>query len=130
MKNGRHGRLPGAHAPMLSHHGVLHTWKGFQLLKPIVASRCLDVVIRCQVAAHASLRASAELIAQLRRQPCAVGPEPLPASFLRHSEEQTVVALTAVLRAVTRAGWEGRSFADWGIVAAGNFFGRNGMAQT
>jgi hypothetical protein len=82
------------------------------------------------VAAHATLRASAELIAQLRRQPCHIGNQPLPATFLKHAEDQTVVALTAVARALSRSGWEGRSFADWGVVAAPNFFGRAGMAQT
>jgi hypothetical protein len=54
----------------------------------------------------------------------------MAASFLKHSEDQTVVALTAVLRAVSRAGWEGRSFADWGVIAAPNFFGRMGNAVT
>ncbi len=89
-----------------------------------------DTAIRCHVAAHATLRAPAEMIDPLRRQPCSPGPQPLPASLLKHSEDQAVVALTTVLRAIVRAGWEGRSFADWGVVAAANLFGRCGIAQT
>ncbi len=86
--------------------------------------------VACRVAAHATLRASAELIAQLRRQPWTVGPEPLSVAFLKHAEDQTVVALTAVQRALARAGWEGRSFTDWGVVAAPSFLGRIGIAQS
>jgi hypothetical protein len=89
-----------------------------------------EIAVGCRVAAQATLRASAELIVQLRRQPCAIGGDALPAALLKHSEDQTVVAFTTVARALSRAGWEGRSFADWGVVAAPNFFGRIGIAQT
>jgi hypothetical protein len=103
-------------------------WKGFHHLKPITCSPTHATAVCCRVAAHAALRAPAELIAQLRREPCAAAGIALSPSLLKHAEDQTVVALTAVMRAVSRAGWEGRSFAAWGVVAAPSFFGRASIA--
>jgi hypothetical protein len=47
--------------------------------------------------------------------------------LLRHSDEQTVVALAAVLHAIEQAGlpWD---FAGWGVVAAPRFIGRTSVA--
>jgi len=46
------------------------------------------------------------------------------APLLRQSDEQTVLALAAVMHAVEGAGWRDRSFANWGVVASGRSFGR------
>ena len=46
------------------------------------------------------------------------------APLVRQSDEQTVLALAAVMRAVDGAGWRERSFANWGVVASGRSFGR------
>lgn len=86
--------------------------------------------VRCRVAAHAAIRLSQEAIAALRRELIVPGQQRLPASFLKHAEEQTIVALRAVTGAISAAGWERRSFADWGIVSAPNDFGRAGIAHT
>src|SRR5436190_23051960 len=86
--------------------------------------------LRCRLAAHAALRAPAEILPALRHQPGPSAGAPLAPSFLKHAEDQSVVALSAVLRAVAHRDWAGRSFADWGVVAAPNFFGRHGIAQT
>jgi hypothetical protein len=85
--------------------------------------------VRCRIIASAALRASAETIAQWRRQPLVVAGQALSLSFLKHSEDQTVVALQAILHTLTPQ-HSLSSFADWGVVAAPNFFGRACMAQT
>lgn len=89
-----------------------------------------ETAVRCRIAASASLWGSAETIAQWRRQPIAHGAHTMPASFLKHSDDQAVLALRAVFAAIAEQGWQERSFADWGIVAAPNLFGRVGIAQT
>ena len=86
-------------------------------------------VSRCAVAAHAVVRATPEMFAQWRRQPPPVAGQPLPTSFLKHSDDQTVASLAAVHQAIVRTGWLGRSFSEWGVVAAPSFFGRGGIAQ-
>jgi hypothetical protein len=47
----------------------------------------------------------------------------LPASFLKQSDEQTVVGLAAVYRALAAPGVEPAGLAAWGIVAAPRFIG-------
>ena len=48
----------------------------------------------------------------------------IPPSLLKHADHQTLLALAAVLRAVDDFGWQGKSFADWGLIAAPRFLGR------
>lgn len=91
---------------------------------PLSPSISVEAAVRCDVAAWSVLRGSAEEIAHWRKQPVAIGAEKLPVSFLKHADEQTVLALTAVRTALDRAGWQSRSFADWGVIAAPNFLGR------
>jgi hypothetical protein len=98
-------------------------------LKALLSPSALQTTVRCRVAAHELLRGSAESIAQWRRQPISLGTEKLPASFLKHAEDATVAAVTAVVAAVERQGWRERSFADWGVIAAPNLFGRITNAQ-
>lgn len=83
-----------------------------------------------RVAACGVLGADAETIARWRKEPINFAGESLSVSFLRHADEQTVVALRAVLAAVSPQGWNEMSFRDWGVIAAGNFLGRSIMAQT
>ena len=70
------------------------------------------------------------MIAERRRQPVVVGAQQWPASFLKHAEDQTVLALAAVACAIEQAGWHDRSFADWGVIAAPSWFGRVSIAQS
>jgi hypothetical protein len=56
--------------------------------------------------------------------------QPLPASLVKHSEDQTLAAVAALYVALTTRGWLGQSFADWGVIAAPNFFGRTGNAHS
>jgi hypothetical protein len=86
--------------------------------------------VRCHVAAHATVRANPEQLAQWRREPPHLTGQPLLASLVKHSEDQTVVAVAALHSALSAHGWLGRSFTEWGVIAASNFFGRGGNALT
>ncbi len=82
------------------------------------------------VAAYAALRAPADAIAALRQNPGVHAGGPVPPSLLRHSDEQTVVALAAVLRAIHEHGLGAASFTEWGVVAAPRFLGRSAFIAT
>src|ERR1700686_4107846 len=99
----------------------------------LISSLCppaLETTVRYQVAASAMLRGDSDAIAQWRKQPVVVGADRLPISFLKHSQDQTVVGLMGVLNAVAQQGWQERSFADWSVIAAPDLFGRVALAQT
>jgi hypothetical protein len=82
----------------------------------------------CGIAAHASVLLDEEVVAAMRRQPGSLRGEPLPPNLLRHSDEQTIAALAALLSAVDSARLDD-DFTDWGIVAASRFVGRTALAQ-
>jgi 3-oxoacyl-(acyl-carrier-protein) synthase len=86
--------------------------------------------LRCRVAVHAAVRATPEALGQWRREPPPIGGQPAPASLFKHSEEQTLAAVAAVHEALVQGGWLGRSFTDWGVLAASSFLGRGGSAYT
>jgi beta-ketoacyl synthase-like protein len=105
-------------------------WKGLAALKSSLCVPALETTVRCRVAASGVLRGSAEAIAQWRKQPMVVGTAKWPISFLKHSDDQTVMAVQAVLWAMEQQGWQDRSFTDWGIIAAPGMFCRIANAQT
>jgi hypothetical protein len=75
------------------------------------------------------VRIAWDAIASLRQNPPPSAGPPLPASFLKNSDEQTVVSIVAVQQALTRAALEPASFRHWGVLAAPRFFGRAMMAS-
>jgi hypothetical protein len=77
----------------------------------------------CAVGAFGVARAPLARAHELRKT---LGPR---ASAVKQSDEQTVLALCAVLRAAADAGWEGRSFAEWGVIAAPRHLGRLRVAS-
>lgn len=88
-----------------------------------------SVELACaDVFAHAVVRASASHFPALRRKPDPEQADPLPASLLKHADEQTVAALAAILKASRQAGRAGDSYGDWGLVAAPRFIGRAALA--
>jgi hypothetical protein len=85
-------------------------------------------VVSCDVAARGVVQAAAAEIAALRPLLGPIGGKPLPASFVKHLDEQTVVGLAAVYRATHDHGLNPDGFGDWGVLAAPRFFGRAAMA--
>jgi hypothetical protein len=74
------------------------------------------------------VRVPVESLAELRRQPGPVSGKPLPASLLKHADEQTVAGLAAVYHAIHDHGLSNMRFADWGVVAAPFRLGRGALA--
>jgi hypothetical protein len=81
--------------------------------------------VGCDVVAHAAVRATADELPALRRSPGALGGAAVPPSLLRHADDQTVVGLAAVLRAVSRGGLDPCGFGGWSVVVAPRFLGRS-----
>jgi hypothetical protein len=84
--------------------------------------------LECTLAGFAAGRALVEDLAELRRPPALPGAPPLPANFLRQSDEQTVITLAAVFEAIHKYGLapadQPAPFHDWGILSAPRFLGR------
>jgi hypothetical protein len=80
--------------------------------------------VSCDVVAWGSYRASAADLPDLRKSPGTLGDEPMPNGLLRHVDEQTVVGVAAVLKAVRESGLEPSSFVRWSVLAAPRFLGR------
>jgi hypothetical protein len=82
----------------------------------------------CRIATWGVVRVPWEEIARLRRNP---GPaEGLPnLPQLKLADEQTVLAMAAVLQACQRAGLAPTSFRDWSILGAPKYMGRPRLAQ-
>jgi hypothetical protein len=53
----------------------------------------------------------------------------LPASFLKHAEDQTIAALQTMLRALEAARLDPGGLSNWGVVAAPTFLGRFPLAH-
>jgi hypothetical protein len=70
------------------------------------------------------VEADAQAVAALRTNASPPGIPALPANFLKHADEQTVVGLFAVFQAIQNYGLTGDDFKDWAVVAAPRFFGR------
>ena len=81
------------------------------------------------VAGWATVQAAPPQIAALRKNPGLPDDKPLPAGFLKNADEQTVLALAALGRALKTLGRPVVSYENWGVIAAANLFGRAGMAQ-
>jgi hypothetical protein len=82
----------------------------------------------CEILAYATVQATADRIVALQQTP-GPGGEPLPSSFWKHTDDQTVVGLSAVLLAIQRQGLDPKSFTDWGVIAAPRFLGRAALGM-
>jgi hypothetical protein len=82
------------------------------------------------LAAAGVVAASLAELPALRDQPGGPNAPPVPSRFLRHSDEQTVVGLAAVLRAMDNVALRDMRYGDWGVVAAPVFPGRMSGAGT
>lgn len=88
-----------------------------------------STVVSCRLAGFAAVSAGAEQLAVLRKKPELPPNTTLPPGFLKHSDDQTVLSLVAVSRAMIALGHPTASYGAWGVVAAPNLFGRAGMFQ-
>jgi len=84
----------------------------------------------CGVASHALVEATLAEIPGLRDRSVPEGVPALPSRFLRHSDEQTVVGIRAVLAAIAAHPEPTLSFAGYGVVAAACQSGRIATAQS
>ena len=80
------------------------------------------------MAAHAWVRVPMEALAELRRRPGPGCDTPLPVNALKHADEQTVAAISAVYHAVHDHGLDPAGFRDWAVLAAPYYMGRSAMA--
>jgi hypothetical protein len=95
----------------------------------VLASGSQPPTFACCVAAYGVVEATASDVASLREQPGSSAHR-MPPRFLRYADEQTVVGLAAVLRAVDSPPMSDASFHDWGVLAAPQFLGRVSGAAT
>jgi hypothetical protein len=78
----------------------------------------------CGIAAVGLARATEAEVPVLRRQPGTLPGLQLPHGILRHADDQTVLGLSALLRAVADSGRPVGGFSAWGVVFAPRFLGR------
>jgi len=76
------------------------------------------------VVAAASAAARLSECGPLRKMPPAYPGVELSGHFLKHADEQTIVALLAIRKATDRYGIDPRQLAGWGIIAAPRYIGR------
>ena len=76
------------------------------------------------LAACATARATSAQLALLRKDPGLPADKTLTPGFLKNSDDQTVLALVAVSRAMRALNQATVGYQDWGIVAAANLYGR------
>jgi hypothetical protein len=81
------------------------------------------------VLAHAGVRFAPAELPGLRQKPGPVPSEPLPPGLLKHSDDQTVAGVAAVLQAIAAGGLSSTRFTEWGVLAAPRFLGRVMMAN-
>lgn len=74
----------------------------------------------CGIGALGSIRVPWPEIAGLRKNPA----EPRLKPHIRMSDELTVLAVASVQNAIDQAGWNDRSFEDFGLLAGARYFGR------
>ena len=111
---------------LTSVHGLLKTGKDSWRLKPMqhLSMPRAGTAVCCDVLAHGTIQATEEMLPILRQKPGITLGEPLPASFLKHADEQTVAGLAAVLKAIQAHGLAVTRFTAWGVLAAPRFLGR------
>jgi hypothetical protein len=83
-----------------------------------------------RIGAWGTAQADLAQIAALRKTPPRWAPEGTPGHFLKHADEQTVVAVVAVDQAIQAHGLQVSELRDWPIIAASRFIGRLGGTAT
>jgi hypothetical protein len=84
--------------------------------------------VRCFVAGHATCRIPVQQIAGLRSCSPSLRGQALPASFLKHADEQTIAGICALSQVLQLPALTNVDFTQWGVIAAPRFLGRAAMA--
>lgn len=84
----------------------------------------------CSVAGYGVVETAAADLPALRERPGGGSPRPIPPRLLRYADEQSVVALAAVLQALDAPALRDESLDEWGVLAAPQFLGRAVGAAT
>ncbi len=100
-----------------------------RLVKPVSSAPLTRQSIAADVLSWGTVRAWPEQLAQWRKQPSPMPPEPFSPALIRHSEEQTIAALWATCEAAASMDAKPDSFANWGVIAAPRLMGRAGNAS-
>jgi hypothetical protein len=74
----------------------------------------------------ATARSSSDQIAALRKSPGLPTDQAISPGFLKNSDDQTVLALATISRAMIALNRPTASYQDWGVLAAANLYGRSG----
>jgi len=77
-----------------------------------------------QLSGWGTARADLKTIAALRKSLPAWAPKETPGHFLKHADEQTVLAVAALDHAIQTSGRSAGEYQQWAIVAAPRFIGR------
>jgi hypothetical protein len=81
------------------------------------------------IIARGTARLTIPELAAMRKQPPACFSPKLAPLFLKHSDEQTLAALTALYRAKADFGLDAEDFASWGVVSISRYLGRGAFAS-
>ena len=82
-----------------------------------------DVALEAAVVSAGAAAVPLGGFAALRKTPPAFGVE-LSGHFLKHADEQTIVSLLAIGRAIDEFGLDPRQMGDWAVIAAPRYIGR------
>jgi hypothetical protein len=93
-----------------------------------VPSAFAGTPVALALAGYGGQRVAADQIAALRQIAGPGAGQNASAGFLKHADEQTVVALAAVFQAIHDHGLGATDFSNWGVVAAPRFLGRATLA--
>lgn len=85
--------------------------------------------MRCTLFAKAVVGATVEQLKTLRQNPAPAGSASFPPATVKNSDDQSVAALAAVLRAIHDYGLKHSDFTHWGVLAAPHFLARAIVAQ-
>ena len=82
----------------------------------------------CRVVSWHVRRLPVASLPSLRQDGITIQGAALPVAFLKHADEQTIVALAALAGAMEAHGLQETDFTNWAVIAGPRFFGRSAMA--
>jgi hypothetical protein len=83
----------------------------------------VSTAVCCDVSAYGSAWATGDELAALRPQVAGLLGKTMPSGWLKHADDQTIVTLVALSRAMAQCGLAD-ACTEWGVVAAPRFLGR------